>query len=66
MRWAAHVRNGSKAVRQLRAPLRPFTPLLLGPETFRLAYRPDILSMLEQRELLALGKRLSEELGKPF
>jgi type IV secretory pathway VirD2 relaxase len=32
----------------------------------RIAYRPDMLSMLQQRELLTIGKLLSEELGKPF
>jgi hypothetical protein len=32
----------------------------------RITYRPDMLSVLQQRELLTMGKRLSEELGKPF
>ena len=32
----------------------------------RITYRPDMLPMLQKRELLAIGKRLSEELGKPF
>ena len=32
----------------------------------QMTYRPDMLSMLQKRELLAMGKRLSEELGKPF
>jgi type IV secretory pathway VirD2 relaxase len=32
----------------------------------RITYRPDMLSVLQQRELLTRGKRLSEELGKPF
>jgi type IV secretory pathway VirD2 relaxase len=32
----------------------------------RMTYRPDMLSMLQQRELLTMGKRLSEELGKSF
>ncbi|MEG3153654.1 relaxase/mobilization nuclease RlxS [Sphingomonas sp. RB1R13] len=32
----------------------------------RMTYRPDMLSTLQQRELLMMGKRLSEELGKPF
>ena len=32
----------------------------------RMTYRPDMLPTLQRRELLTLGKRLSEELGKPF
>ena len=32
----------------------------------KMTYRPDMLSILQQRELLTMGKRLSEELGKPF
>jgi type IV secretory pathway VirD2 relaxase len=32
----------------------------------RMTYRPDMLSVLQQRELLTIGKRLAEELGKPF
>ncbi|MEO5774472.1 MAG: relaxase/mobilization nuclease RlxS [Sphingomicrobium sp.] len=32
----------------------------------RMTYRPDMLSMLQQREVLTMGTRLSEELGKPF
>ena len=32
----------------------------------RMTYRPDMLSTLQQREVLTIGKRLSEELGKPF
>jgi type IV secretory pathway VirD2 relaxase len=32
----------------------------------RTTYRLEMLSMLQRRELLTMGKRLSEELGKPF
>ena len=32
----------------------------------RIAYRPDMLASLQQRELLTVAKRISEELGKPF
>ena len=32
----------------------------------RMTYRPDMLPTLQQRELLTIGRRLSEELGKPY
>ena len=32
----------------------------------RIAYRPDMLASLQQRELLTVAKRISDELGKPF
>ena len=32
----------------------------------RTAYRPDMLSALQRRELLKVGGQLSDELGKPF
>ena len=32
----------------------------------RIAYRSDMLASLQQRELLTVAKRISDELGKPF
>ena len=32
----------------------------------RIAYRPEMLASLQQRELLTVAKRISDELGKPF
>ena len=32
----------------------------------RIAYRPDMLASLQQRELLTVAKRISDEIGKPF
>ena len=32
----------------------------------RIAYRPDMLASLQQREVLTVAKRISDELGKPF
>ena len=32
----------------------------------RIAYRPDMLASLQQREMLTVAKRISDELGKPY